>query len=56
MKYFGNNKKPIPFLKDWWRIDEENGGFVSENRGFGRGRGGQGNEDARDARKNWKVF
>ena len=45
-------KNPYLFLK----IDEENGGFVSENRGFGRGRGGQGNEDARDARKNWKVF
>ena len=34
----------------------ENGGFVSENEGFGRGRGGQDNEDARDVRKNIKVF
>ena len=25
-------------------IDEEDGGFVSENGGFGRGRGGQVNE------------
>ena len=30
MKYFEKKRKPIPFLKDWWRIDEENGGFVSE--------------------------
>ena len=41
LKYFENKRKPIPFLEDWWRIDEENEGFVSENGGFGRGRGGQ---------------
>ena len=29
---------------------------MSENEGFGRGRGGQDNEDARDVRKNIKVF
>ena len=56
MKYFENKRKPIPFLKDWWMIDEENGGFVSENGGFGRGRGGQDNEIASDVRENWKVF
>ena len=33
-------------------IDEENGGFVSENGGFGRGRGEQDNETARDVREN----
>ena len=55
MKYFENKRKPIPFLEDWW-IDEENWGFVSENGGFGRGRGRQDNEIAHDARKNWKVF
>ena len=45
-------RKPIPFLEDWWRIDKENRGFVSENGGFGRGRGGQDNETTRDAREN----
>ena len=37
MKYFENKRKPIPFLENWWRIDEENEGFVSENGGFGKG-------------------
>ena len=45
MKYFENKRKHIPFLKDWSRIDEENGDF-------GRGRGGQDNETASDAREN----
>ena len=31
--------KPIPFLGDWVKIEDENGGFVSENGGFGRGIG-----------------
>ena len=56
MKYFENKRKPIPFLEDWGRIDEENGGFVSEDAGLGRGRGGQDNETTHDARENWKVF
>ena len=56
MKYIENKRKLIPILKDWWRINEENGGFVSENGGFGRERGGQDNEDAHDVRENWKVF
>ena len=25
--------KPIPFLEDWWRDDEENGGFLREHGG-----------------------
>ena len=45
-------RKSIPFLKDWWRIDKENEGFVSENGGFGRQRGGQDNVGAPDAREN----
>ena len=56
MKYFMNKRKLIPFLEDWWRINEENGGFVRENGGFGRGRGKQDNEKACDAWENWKVF
>ena len=56
MKYFENKRKLIPFLEDWWRIDEENGGFVSENGCFGRGRDRQDNETARDVGENWKVF
>ena len=56
MKYFEKKRKPIPFLEDWWRIDEENGGFVSENGGFGRGRSGRDNETAHDARENWNFF
>ena len=52
MKYFEKKRKLIHFLDDWWRIDKENGGFVSENGGFRRGRGGQDNETTRDARKN----
>ena len=56
MKYIGNKRKPIPFLEDWWRIDEENEGFVSENGGFGRGRGELDNEDARNVRENWNFF
>ena len=52
MKYFENKRKVVPFLEDWRRIDEENGGFVSENGGFGRGRGGQDNETTHDAREN----
>ena len=56
MKYFENKRKPIPFLENWWRIDEENEGFVSENGGFGRGRGGQDNEITCEVRENWKVF
>ena len=44
MKYFENKRIIIHFLEDWWMIDEEDGGFVSENGGFGRGRGGQVNE------------
>ena len=56
MKYFGNNRKPKHLLEDWWRIDEENGGFVRENGGFGRGRGGQDKVCGRDVRENWKVF
>ena len=31
--------KPIAFLGDWVKIEDENGGFVSENDGFGRGIG-----------------
>ena len=56
MKYFENKRKPIPFLEDRWRIDEENGDFVSENGGFGTRRGGQVNETASDVRENWKAF
>ena len=56
MKYFEKKRKLIHFLEDWWRIDKENGGFVSENGVFRRGRGGQDNETTRDARENWKVF
>ena len=47
MKYFENKRNPYLFLK----IDEENGGFVRENCDFGRGRGRQDNEQARDARE-----
>ena len=53
---FENKRKPIPFLEDWWIIDEENGGFVSENKGFGRGRGGQDKVCACDAREKLKSF
>ena len=56
MKYFENKRKPISFLENWWRIDEENEGFASENGGFGRGRGGQDNEITCEVRENWKVF
>ena len=56
MKYFEKKTKLIPFLEDWWRIDEENRGFVSENGGFRRGIGGKDNETAHDARENWKFF
>ena len=56
LKYFENKRKPIHFLEDWWRIDDENGGFVSENGGFMSGRGGQDKVCARDAWENWKVF
>ena len=38
MKYFRKNREPIPFLEDWWRDDEENGGFLREHGEFGRGR------------------
>ena len=38
MKYFRKNREPIPFLEDWWRDDEENGGFLKEHSEFGRGR------------------
>ena len=31
--------KPIAFLGDWVKIEDENGGFVSENGGLGRGIG-----------------
>ena len=48
LKYIENKWKPIPFLEDWWRINEENGGF-------GRGRGRQDNKGARDMRET-KIF
>ena len=38
------------------KIGEENGGFVSDNKGFGRGRGKQDKVCARDVRENWKDF
>ena len=44
MKYFEKIRKPIPFLEDWWRDDEENGGFVNKHGEFGRERNGQDNE------------
>ena len=44
MKYFEKKGEPIPFLEDWWRNDEENGGFVCENGEFGIRRDGQDNE------------
>ena len=44
MKYFEKKTEPIPFLEDWWRNDEENGGFVCENGEFGIRRDGQDNE------------
>ena len=56
LKYIENKRNPIPFLEDWWRIDEENGGFVSDNGGFRRERGGQYKVCARNMRENWKVF
>ena len=37
MKYFEKIRKPIHFLEDWWRDDEENGGFVNKHGEFGRG-------------------
>ena len=39
-------------MKDWWI----NGGFMSDNRSFGRGRGRQDKMCACDARENWKIF
>ena len=30
VKYIEKETKPIPFLEDWWRNDEEYSGFVSE--------------------------
>ena len=56
MKYFENKRQSIPFLEDWWRIDEENGGFVSENGGFGRGRGLQDNENSMWCKGKLKSF
>ena len=37
-------------------IEEENGDFVSDNGGFGRGRGGEDKGCARDVRENWKFL
>ena len=48
--------KPIPFLEDWWRDHEENGGFVREHGEFVRERNGQDNEQSQWAREKWKVF
>ena len=54
--YIEKKTKPIPFLEDWWGDDEKNGGFVSGNGGFGKGRDGQDYEQSQYARKKWKVF
>ena len=32
-------ENPYLFFEDWLKIEEENGGFLSENDGSGRGRG-----------------
>ena len=48
--------KPIPFLKELWRDDEENGGFLREHSESGRERNGQDNEQSQWAREIWKVF
>ena len=45
-KYIEKMTKPIPFLEDWWRDDEENGGFLREHGGFVRERNGQDNEQS----------
>ena len=48
--------KPIPFLKDWWRDDEKNGGFLREHGESRRERNGQDNGQSRWAREISKVF
>ena len=55
-KYIEKMKKPISFLEDWWRDDEENGGFFREHNEFGRERNEQDNEQSQWAREKWKVF
>ena len=49
-------QNPYLFLEDWWRNDEENGGFVREHGDFGRGRDRQDYEQSQDAREKWKVL
>ena len=39
MKYFEKKRKPIPFLEDLWRDDDENGRFFGENTVSLEGRG-----------------
>ena len=56
MKYFEKKTEPIPFLKDWWRNNEENGGSMCENDEFGRRRDGQNNEQSQNAREKWKFL
>ena len=43
-KYTEKEIELIPFLEDWLKNDEENGGFVCENDDFGRGRDEQDDE------------
>ena len=56
MKYGENKWKLIPFLEVWVKIEDENGGFVSENGGFERVRGGEDKEVCTWCKENWKVF
>ena len=44
VKYIEKETKPIPFLEDWWRGEEQYGEFLFEHGVFERGKSRQEDE------------
>ena len=56
MKYSQEESKPIPFLKDWWRIEDKNGSVVCEHGDFEKGETDKTMNSHVMQGKKWKVF